>query len=107
MRIVIFFVFVLLLIFGSTVLYAQNTPEYTSVQQKLATLGFEIPTQNVMAIDFTLKDMKGNDISLSSLQGKFVFGLIDSTLSLVQNPVQFFHTYHLVTLEKTDIMILK
>ena len=73
MRIVIFFVFVLLLIFGSTVLYAQNTPEYTSVQQKLATLGFEIPTQNVMAIDFTLKDLKGNDISLSSLQGKFVF----------------------------------
>jgi len=34
------------------------------------------------------------------LQGRFEFGLIDSTLSLVQNPTQFFQTYHLVVLEK-------
>ncbi len=36
------------------------------------------------------------------LQGEFEFGLVDSTLSLVQNPVLFFQTYHLVTLEKEE-----
>ena len=37
------------------------------------------------------------------LQGQFEFGLIDSTLSLVQNPAGFFQTYHLVTLEKEEV----
>ncbi len=42
-----------------------------------------------------------------SLQGEFVFGIIDSTLSLVQTemPVQLFATYHLVTLEKVEVVI--
>jgi len=40
------------------------------------------------------------------LQGEFVFGLIDSILSLVQtNNVEFFHTYHLVTLEKAEAIV--
>ncbi len=39
------------------------------------------------------------------LQGRFEFGLIDSTLSLVQNPAGLFQTYHLVTLEKADVII--
>ncbi len=73
MRIIISSIFTLLLIFGGSVIYAESTPEYTSVQEKLETLGFEIPTQKVTAPDFTLQDLKGNDISLSSLQGKFVF----------------------------------
>ena len=36
------------------------------------------------------------------LQGLFEFGLVDSTLSLVQIPAGFFQTYHLVVLEKEE-----
>lgn len=45
---------------------------------------------------------------MMNLQGEFGFGLVDGTLSLVQNipPDMFFQTYHLITLEKTEILPL-
>ncbi len=42
-----------------------------------------------------------------NLQGEFIFGLINNTLSFVQNenPGEFFLTYHLVILEKEEIVL--
>ena len=38
------------------------------------------------------------------LQGQFEFGFVGNTLSLVQSPAGFFQTYHLVTLEKEELV---
>lgn len=58
-------------------------------------------------ITFSNVLLQGYYPPMMNLQGEFVFGLIGSTLSLVQNenPNLFFLTYHLVTLGKTEVVI--
>ena len=41
------------------------------------------------------------------LRGVFIIGMVDSTLSLIQEPPSFWHTYHLVTLDKIDTISIR
>ncbi|MAG14020.1 MAG: hypothetical protein CMN78_05435 [Spirochaetales bacterium] len=45
----------------------------TKTQEQLMELGFQVFREPVEAPDFTLKDLNGDDVSLSSFKGKFVF----------------------------------
>jgi len=56
-------------------------------------------------ITFSNVLLQGYYPPMMDLQGEFDFGLIASTLSLVQHPAQFFQTYHLVTLEKEEVEV--
>jgi thiol-disulfide isomerase/thioredoxin len=45
----------------------------SELEKKLGSLGFQTPTDELMAIDFSLKDLSGRETTLSSFAGKVVF----------------------------------
>jgi thiol-disulfide isomerase/thioredoxin len=45
----------------------------SELEKKLGSLGFQIPTEELMAIDFSLRDLSGRETTLSSFAGKVVF----------------------------------
>ena len=56
-----------------TGIYAQNSPgSMEPLTEKLYNQGFGIPPQPLDAPDFTVKDLAGNPVSLSSFKGKVI-----------------------------------
>lgn len=49
-----------------------SAPE-TAMGKRLSSLGFQIPTADLPAVDFSLKDLSGQEQNLSSYAGKLVF----------------------------------
>jgi thiol-disulfide isomerase/thioredoxin len=47
--------------------------ELTELEARLGNLGFQIPKEELQAIDFTLQDLAGRETSLSAFRGKVVF----------------------------------
>ena len=45
----------------------------SELEKQLGSLGFQTPTEELMAIDFSLKDLSGRETTLSSFAGKVVF----------------------------------
>ena len=72
MRKTIYLVFVFFLV-SALLGFSQDRMEVTQEQKELGRLGFEIPNGIFDAPDFALTDLKGKEVSLSSLKGKFVF----------------------------------
>ena len=60
-------------VFGSQSIFAQNQESPKSEEEKIAAIIAAMPLKPGMdAPDFTLKDVEGNDVSLSSFAGKWV-----------------------------------
>lgn len=68
-------IFILFTFTGLALFAADETAEDgpSELQVKLMNLGFQVFRENVEAPDFTLKNLDGDDISLSSYRGKLVF----------------------------------
>jgi len=55
---------------------SQETPpavELSELEARLGSLGFQIPKEELQAIDFTLQDLTGRETSLNAFRGKVVF----------------------------------
>lgn len=63
----------LLMLTVSVMGFAQDSGDVSPEQMALGSLGFQIPSGLFEAPDFTLKDLDGKNLTLSSLRGKFVF----------------------------------
>jgi len=50
-----------------------GSEELSELETRLGNLGFQIPKEELQAIDFTLQDLTGRETSLSAFQGKVVF----------------------------------
>lgn len=51
----------------------EDSPSGSGPEPNLGSLGFQIPTEDLQAIDFNLKDLTGRPSSLSAYKGKVVF----------------------------------
>jgi thiol-disulfide isomerase/thioredoxin len=53
----------------------ENTPpaDVSELEARLGSLGFQIPREDLQAVDFSLKDLTGRQTSLSAFGGKVVF----------------------------------
>lgn len=50
-----------------------SEPEYTESQEKLASIGFQLPIEPFKAPEFSLSTLEGEEVSLSDLRGKVIF----------------------------------
>ena len=68
-------IFILFTFTGLALFASDETAEDgpSKLQEKLMNLGFQVFRGNVEAPDFSLKNLDGDDISLSSYRGKLVF----------------------------------
>ena len=71
----LYMILIMLLSLGTPLIAADEDEgdEPSGIQQKLMGLGFQVFREPVKAPDFTLKNLDGDDVSLSSFQGKLVF----------------------------------
>lgn len=88
--------------------FADSTFQYFRTSEGDATVAFGSGDYSIGDSIVTFSNvLHGYYPPMMNLQGEFVFSLIDNTLSLVQNenPNLFFLTYHLVTLEKAEVIL--
>jgi len=69
----VLFLFAILLTASAAFSADEDSATPSDVQQRLIDLGFRVFKEPVVAPDFTLKQLGGEDVSLSSFRGKVVF----------------------------------